>query len=82
MLNEHVFLKVLYIFNKYFFIVTVYIWGVYAVVKNQKSSPAFLDYTCAKVKMEKNCVQLIEYHGRLRGIYLGVREGLTEETWT
>lgn len=35
MLNEHVFLKsVLYIFNKYFFMVTIYVEGVYVVVKN------------------------------------------------
>lgn len=62
--------------------VTVYTWGVYAVVKNQKFSlPSWL-ITCANVKKEKNCVQLLENHGRLLGgTYLGVRAGLFEATW-
>lgn len=54
MLNEHVFFKsVLCIFNKYFFMVTIYIEGVYVVVKNQKSSLPSGIITCANVKKGK-----------------------------
>lgn len=61
----------MYVFNKYFFMVTVYILAVYTVVKNQKSSLPSWIITFANVKSEKNSTVNRKSWETL-GTYLGV----------
>lgn len=59
---------------------TIYTQGVYAVVKTQKSSLPSWIITCGNVKNEKNCINGESWEAMWT--YLGIREGLSEETGT